>query len=40
MVDHCFHVKVDDMQLVEDVHMILVHILMRILSVEKSCCCG
>jgi D-sedoheptulose 7-phosphate isomerase len=40
MVDHCFHVKVDDMQLVEDVHMILVHILMRILDTSgKGCCC-
>lgn len=39
MVDHCFHVKVDDMQLVEDVHMILVHILMRILMVGKQGCC-
>jgi D-sedoheptulose 7-phosphate isomerase len=32
LVDHCFHVKVDDMQLAEDVHMILGHILMRILD--------
>lgn len=39
MVDHCFHVKVDDMQLVEDVHMIMVHILMRILMVGKQGCC-
>jgi D-sedoheptulose 7-phosphate isomerase len=33
LVDHCFHVKVDDMQLVEDVHMILVHVLMKVLCV-------
>lgn len=39
MVDHSFHVKVDDMQLAEDVHMILVHILMRILMVGKQGCC-
>jgi D-sedoheptulose 7-phosphate isomerase len=39
MVDHSFHVKVDDMQLVEDVHMVLVHILMRILMVGKQDCC-
>jgi len=32
MVDHCFHVRVADMQIVEDVHMILAHILMRILE--------
>ena len=39
LVDHCFHVNVNDMQLVEDVHMILVHILMRILMVGKQGCC-
>jgi D-sedoheptulose 7-phosphate isomerase len=39
LVDHCFHVKVDDMQLVEDVHMILVHILMRILDTSGKGCC-
>jgi D-sedoheptulose 7-phosphate isomerase len=33
MADHSFHVKVDDMQLVEDVHMILVHVLMKVLCV-------
>ena len=36
LADHCFHVKVDDMQIVEDVHMILVHILMKILCVGKG----
>jgi D-sedoheptulose 7-phosphate isomerase len=35
MVDCCFHVNVDDMQLVEDVHMVLCHVLMRILEVGK-----
>lgn len=35
LVDHCFHVKVNDMQLVEDVHLILGHILMRILDVGQ-----
>ena len=35
LVDHCFHVKINDMQIVEDVHMILVHILMRILDAGK-----
>ena len=38
LVDHCFHVKVNDMQFVEDVHLILVHILMRILDVGKQGC--
>jgi D-sedoheptulose 7-phosphate isomerase len=38
MVDHCFHVKLDDMQIVEDLHMILVHVLMRILTVGKPFC--
>jgi D-sedoheptulose 7-phosphate isomerase len=33
LVDHCFHVRVHDMQIVEDVHMVLVHVLMRILDV-------
>ena len=36
LVDHCFHVKINDMQLVEDVHMVLVHVLMRILDTAKS----
>ena len=36
LVDHCFHVKVDDMQLVEDVHMILVHVLMKVLCVGQG----
>ena len=35
LVYHSFHVNVDDMQIVEDVHMILVHVLMRILDVGK-----
>jgi D-sedoheptulose 7-phosphate isomerase len=35
LVDHCFHVKVEDMQLVEDVHMVLVHVLMRVLDVQS-----
>jgi D-sedoheptulose 7-phosphate isomerase len=33
MVDCSFHVKVDDMQIAEDLHMILCHILMRLLYV-------
>ena len=39
LVDHCFHVKVDDMQFVEDVHMIMVHVLMRILDAGKQGSC-
>jgi D-sedoheptulose 7-phosphate isomerase len=38
LVDHCFHVNVNDMQIVEDVHMILVHILMRILDTRGGTC--
>ncbi len=36
LVDHCFHVRSDDMQIVEDVHLALTHILMRILTVEEE----
>jgi len=32
LVNHCFHVRVNDMQIVEDVHMILAHVLMRVLA--------
>jgi len=35
LVDHSFHVNVNDMQIVEDVHMILVHVLMRVLDTGK-----
>ena len=38
LVDHCFHVNVDDMQIAEDVHIILVHILMRILDTGGTSC--
>jgi D-sedoheptulose 7-phosphate isomerase len=38
LVDHAFHVNVNDMQLVEDVHMILVHILMRVLDAGGASC--
>ena len=31
LVDCCFHVRIPDMQIVEDVHMMLTHILMRVL---------
>lgn len=37
MSDYVFHVNVNDMQIAEDVHMILGHILMRILDVGE---CG
>lgn len=36
MVDHSFHVNVNDMQIVEDVHMILVHVLLRVLDTGKK----
>ncbi|MEN6457770.1 MAG: SIS domain-containing protein [Thermoguttaceae bacterium] len=35
LVDHSFHVRLNDMQIVEDLHMVLVHILMRILETGK-----
>ena len=38
LVDHSFHVRVSDMQIVEDAHMILVHVLMRILDVGQQGC--
>ncbi len=38
MVDCCFHVKVDDMQIADDVHMILAHILMKLLHVGQGNC--
>lgn len=36
MADYNFHVNINDMQIVEDLHMILVHVLMRILMVGKT----
>jgi len=36
MVDCCFHVKINDMQVVEDVHLMLGHILMRLLYVGDA----
>ncbi len=36
LVDHSFHVDVNDMQIVEDVHMVLVHVLMQILDAGKQ----
>lgn len=36
LVDACFHVKVNDMQIVEDVHLMLGHILMRVLDVNGT----
>jgi D-sedoheptulose 7-phosphate isomerase len=38
LVDHCFHVKRDDMQIVQDAHMVLVHVLTRILAVSAHGC--
>jgi D-sedoheptulose 7-phosphate isomerase len=38
--DVCFHVKLNDMQIVEDIHMMLGHILMRVLHVGEESCCG
>ena len=36
MVDCCFHAEIDDMQIAEDVHMILAHILMKVLEVGEG----
>jgi len=36
MVDCSFHVEVDDMQIAEDVHMVLAHILMKLLHVKET----
>ena len=32
LADHAVHVKIDNMQIVEDVHMILDHMMMYILA--------
>ena len=34
LVQCCFHVRYDDMHVVQDIHMILVHVLSRLLSVD------
>lgn len=35
LVDYCIHVKVDNMQIVEDIHMIMDHVMMYVLSIMK-----
>lgn len=37
LVDYCIHVKIDNMQIVEDVHMIMDHVMMYVLSGMKGC---
>ena len=37
LAKHCIHVNVDHMQIVEDVHIILNHLMMFILSGRKAC---
>ncbi len=32
IVDHCVHVNIDDMQIAEDIHMILDHMIMSVIS--------
>lgn len=43
LADVCFHVKLNNMQVVEDMHMILNHLIMnvtnRILGITDSVCC-
>lgn len=36
LVKHCIHVKINNMQIVEDVHMIMDHVMMFILSEMKG----
>ncbi len=38
MVDHCIHVNIDNMQITEDVHLILDHVMMFVLSGMKGIC--
>jgi len=38
MVDYCFHARIDDMQLVEDAHMVFVHVLLKLLYVGEGSC--
>ena len=40
LAKHVFHVRVNDMQLVEDLHMMLVHILMQVLYAGPNSCCN
>ena len=37
MVDYCIHVKINNMQIVEDVHMAMDHVMMYVLSGMKGC---
>lgn len=37
LVKHCVHVNVDNMQIVEDIHLVLNHMMMFILSGMKGC---
>ena len=36
LADYCIHVKIDNMQIVEDVHMIMDHVMMFVLSGMKG----
>ncbi len=36
LADHCIHVKIDNMQIVEDIHMIMDHVMMFVLSGMKG----
>lgn len=37
LVDYCIHVKINNMQIVEDVHMTMDHVMMFVLSGMKGC---
>ena len=37
MADYCIHVDMDDMQIAEDLHMVLDHMMMWVLSRKREC---
>lgn len=37
MADHCIHVEINDMQISEDLHMVLDHMMMCVLSNSSNC---
>ena len=36
IADYCIHVNINDMQISEDVHMIMDHLMMYVFSMEKN----
>ena len=37
IADYCIHVNINDMQISEDVHMIMDHLMMYVLSHSEEC---